>query len=32
MATWTMNVSAQKKDLLTAIDTEVAKSAASELL
>jgi hypothetical protein len=28
MATWTMNVSAQKKDLLTAIDTEVAKTAA----
>lgn len=27
MATWTMGVSAQKKDLMQAIDTEVAKSA-----
>lgn len=28
MSTWTMNISAQKKDLMSAVDTEVAKSEA----
>lgn len=28
MSTWTMNVSAQKKDLMAAVDTEVAKTEA----
>lgn len=28
MSTWTMNISAQKKDLMQAVDTEVAKTEA----